>query len=116
MSPSLEAFMDQHLPLPGVAAWSARRTEQSLGSHCFYNWLQPAQVEQTLADVESAARSLGNHQIEPVRLCWVFEHVRIHLALRSDGACLAVFVENRPDLTSGGLENMLSGFDALQLD
>jgi hypothetical protein len=102
------------LPLPGVAAWGGRATDQTLGSHCFYDWLKPAQVERTLADVESAARALQNHGIVPVRLCWVFDHVRIYLALRPDGASLALFAENRPDLTGDAIENMLAGFSSLE--
>ena len=69
-------------------------------SHCYSDWFTPAQVEQALSRLALAADSLGYHGIQPIRLCWVFEHTRIHLALRRDGACLAFFVENRPGATA----------------
>jgi hypothetical protein len=45
-------------------------------------------------------------------LCWVFEHVRIHLALRQDAACLAFFVESRLG-TDHKLEGLLEEFAGL---
>jgi hypothetical protein len=48
-----------------------------------------------------------------VRLCWGFEHLRLHMALRPDGSCLALFVENRPDLPMAALERALEEFSQL---
>jgi hypothetical protein len=45
-------------------------------------------------------------------LCWVFEHARIHVALRRDAGCLAFFVENRPG-TNPKLEGLLEEFAGL---
>jgi hypothetical protein len=61
-----------------------------------------------------AADSLGYHGIQPTRLCWVFEHSRIHLALRRDGACLAFFVENRPGVANDKLDAVLAEFAGLE--
>ena len=41
-----------------------------------------------------------------------FQHARIHLALRQDGACLAFFVENRPG-TNAKLAALLEEFTSL---
>jgi hypothetical protein len=56
---------------------------------------------------------LAYHGIQSERLCWVFEHARIHLALRRDGICLALFVENRPGVTNAKLEGVLGEFASL---
>ena len=70
-------------------------------------------VEIGAARLALAADGLGYHGIQPVRLCWVFEHARIHLALRRDGTCLALFVENRPGVTNAELLGLLEEFAGL---
>lgn len=113
MKEALEGLIERQLPLPGVAAWSARLADRSLMSHCYTNWFTSSQVEQALTRLALAADSLGHHRIQPERLCWTFEHARIHLALRGDGACLAFFVENRADFPSAALETVLQEFMTL---
>ena len=113
MKEGLQAFLDRNLPLPGVAACSARLVDRTVMSHCYSDWFTPAQVEQALSRLALAADSLSYHGIQPNRLCWVFEHSRIHLALRPDGACLAFFVENRPGVTNARLEAVLAEFTCL---
>ena len=113
MTEALRTFLDRNLPLPGVAACSARLADRTFVSHCYGDWFTAAQVEQALSRVALAADSLGYHGIQPARLCWVFEHSRIHLALRRDGACLAFFVENRPGVTTAKLEAVLEEFAGL---
>ncbi len=113
MKDTLEAFLDRNLPLPGVAACSARLADRTFVSRCYSDWFITAQVEHALGRLALAADSFGYQGIQPTRLCWVFEHTRIHLALRRDGACLAFFVENRPGATNGKLEAVLEEFTAL---
>ncbi len=79
-------------------------------TQCYGDWFSAAQVEQAVGRLAIAADSLGYHGIQPARLCWVFEHSRVHLALRPDGACLALFVENRPGAGGGKLESLLEEF------
>jgi len=113
MKEVLQAFLDRNLPLPGVAACSVRLSDRSFVSRCYSDWFTAAQVEQALSRLALAADSLSYHGIQPTRLCWVFEHSRIHLALRRDGACLAFFVENRPGVTNAKLETVLDEFAGL---
>ena len=113
MKDTLQDFLERNLPLPGVAAYSARLADRSFVSRCYSDWFTTAQVEQALSRLALAADSLGYHGIQPVRLCWVFEHTRIHLALRRDGACLAFFAENRPGVTTPRLEAVLEEFAGL---
>ena len=107
MKEALQAFLDRNLPLPGVAACSARLVDRTFVSHCYGDWFTAAQAEQALSRLALAADSLGYHGIQPVRLCWSFECIRVHLALRRDGACLALFAENRPGVTNAKLEGVL---------
>ena len=113
MKEGLEQFLDRNLPLPGMAAWSVRLADRTYLSRCYSDWFTTAQVEQVLGCLALAADSLGYHGIHPARLCWVFEHSRIHLALRRDGACLAFIMENRAGVTDGKLEDLLAEFTGL---
>ena len=113
MSGTLQEFLDRSLPLPGVAACCVRLADCTYETRCEGDWFASAQVEQVLGRLALAADSLGYHGLQPTRLCWVFERSRIHLALRHDGACLALFVENRPGITLEQLENVLETFRAL---
>ena len=113
MKEALETLLTRGLPQPGLAAWGARLPDQALASHCYNDWFAPQQIEQALTRLTLAAESLRQHKLEPLRLCWAFEHARIHLALRRDGACLAFFVENRPGLSTAALERLLEEFTAL---
>lgn len=113
MKGTLQDFLERNLPLPGVAACSVRLADRSFVSRCYSDWFTTAQVEQAVSRLALAADSLSYHGIQPIRLCWVFEHTRVHLALRRDGACLAFFAENRPGVTNPRLEAVLEEFAAL---
>ena len=84
-------------------------------SHCYSDWFSEKQLEQVLSRLVLASDGLGYHGIQPVRLCWVFEHTRIHLALQRDGVCMALFVENRPGAGTSKLEGVLEEFARLAL-
>jgi len=113
MSAALRDFLAARLPLPGLAAWSARLADRTVTHECFVSWLTPAQIEQILARLALASEGLQHQHIHPIRSCWVFEPVRLYLAARPDGACLALFMENRPDLPRAATENLLDAFTAL---
>jgi hypothetical protein len=110
MKDKLQEFLDRHLPFPGLAACSVRLVDRTFISRCYSDWFTSPQIEQALSRLVLAADSLGYHGIQPSRLGWVFEHSRIHLVLRRDGACLAFFMENRPGVTTPELESLLEEF------
>jgi hypothetical protein len=112
MKEALQALLDRNQPLTGVGACSARLADRTYLTQCYGDWFAPAQAEQALSRLALAADSLGYHGIQPVRLCWVFEHARILLAWRQDGACLAFFVENRPG-TNAKVDALLEEFARL---
>jgi hypothetical protein len=113
MSPQLQQLLDAQLPLPGVAAYAVRMPDFAVGQESFGDWFSADQIAQFLGRMIQTVENLRRHQIEPVRLCWVFEHARVHLAARPDGACLALFVEHRPDVPIAEISQILNGFLAL---
>ncbi|MSU58164.1 MAG: hypothetical protein EXS35_08290 [Pedosphaera sp.] len=113
MKSALQELIGRWLPMPGVAAWAARQADGEAVFDSYTDWFAPAQIEQTFGSVLLAAKSLTRHRIQPLRLCWVFDHARIHFATRSDGHCLALFVENRPDLPADAITGLLEEFLAL---
>jgi len=113
MSRAVQDFLDPRMPLPGVAAWAARLADRSLVHQAYVDWFTPAQLEKMIAHMALAAEHLARHQIQPRQVCWVFEHARIHLAVRPDGACLALFAENRAAVPTDMLTELLTEFLAL---
>ena len=110
MSDALKEFIEARVPREGLAAWGAQRADRTFLSQCYKSWLTSAQVEQTVSRLAIAAQNLAQRDGEPLRLCWTFEHARVHLALRADGFCLALFLENRPGLAQDALERALEEF------
>ena len=111
MKETLPEFLDRALPLPGVAACCVRLADRSFVSRCYSDWFNVKQVEQVLGRLALAADNLGYHGLQPTRVGWVFEHSRIYLKLRGDGACLALFVENRPGVMTPEVEGVLERFN-----
>jgi hypothetical protein len=109
----LQQLLDQQLPLPGVAAWAVRMPDLAVGQESFGDWFSADQVAHFLGRMIQAVENLRRHHLEPSRLCWIFEHARVHLAVRPDGACLALFVENRPELPTHEIGQLLDNFLAL---
>jgi hypothetical protein len=108
-----QELIDRCLPLPGVTACSIRLSDRTFLTRCKGGWFTPTQVEQALNRLALAADSLSQHGIQPTRLSWVFEHIRIHLVFRGDAACLGLFVEN-PNEGSLELDRLLEDFAAMQ--
>jgi hypothetical protein len=113
MKRAVEALMDRHLPLPGLAAWTARLPGPAMTSQSLGDWFANAQLEQVLPRLVSALDTLAGEGVVAERSCWVFERARIHLVLRLDGAALALFLENRPGLVTTPVEKLLDEFALL---
>lgn len=113
MKKELEEFLSLRLPLPGVTAWGARLADKSFVSHSFATGLTARQIDATITKLAAAVSQLADHQIQPVRMCWIFEHLRIHVGMRIDGSCLALYVENRPGLATTALEGLLEEYISL---
>jgi hypothetical protein len=115
MRKTCEEFFAARLPIPGLAACGARLPDGMVIHQSFNRWLTPAQIRQAVDHLTQTSEILRHLQIEPVRMTWVFEHLRVYLHLRPDTACLALFVENRPELSSSELEGVLEEFAGLPM-
>jgi hypothetical protein len=109
----LEAFLSLRLPLPGVTAWGARLADKTVTSRSFGAGLNTRQIDTAVSKLATAVEQLADHRIQPVRMCWIFEHLRIHVGMRRDGSCLALYVENRPGLATTALEGLLEEYISL---
>jgi hypothetical protein len=114
MNPDLKSFLDSRLPFPGLVGWSGRAADRALSSGTFAEGFTAAKLEQVLTPLALAAESLRSQGINPVHLCWVFQEIRLYFALRPDGACLALFVQNRSDVPPGSVERLLAEYIQLQ--
>ena len=111
MNERIEALIERHLPLAGLAAWCARLPDQTTASRCYSDWFKRPQIEQeVMPRLGLDPGDLDRQGIVPVRLCWVFDRARVYFAVRSDGASLAVFVENRSGMDGSPFDRLLEEF------
>jgi hypothetical protein len=115
MRKTCEDFFAARLPLPGLAACAARLPDGMVIQQCFSRWLTADQVRQAVAQLALAAEALQQHQIAPIRMGWLFEHLRVVLRSRPDQACMVLFLENRPELPVTEAESVLEEFAALPM-
>jgi hypothetical protein len=113
MKSTCEDFFATRLPIAGLAACAARLPDGMILPHCYNRWLTPEQVRQATAHLTLAAQSLQQYQITPVRMGWIFEHLRVYLRLRPDNACLTLFMENRAEFPAVEVESVLDEFAGL---
>jgi hypothetical protein len=116
VSPAFQEYAEARLAFAGLAAWSARFPDATAAHGCAVNWLSQDQVEQALGRLTVAAESMSSHQLEVVRACWVFQHLRVYVVRRPDGTSLALFVNNRHDLPQALIDGALNEFAALPFD
>jgi hypothetical protein len=108
MNEELLSWLSTTLPFSGLAAWCARLPDRSLANLSYVNWLTKPQLEQALTRLAHSGERLQH--LQPQRLCWSFEHLRVYFATRHDGACLALFVENRPESLHEAAEDFIQKF------
>jgi len=114
MNAEAKAHLIQSLELPGAAAWCVCTPERTYEHHCYTDWFKPAQLEAVVAKLAGAFEGLRRRQVEPVQVCWVFEHAKLFLAQRPNGETLAFFVENRADLSTTSHQAAVAEFAAMK--
>ena len=115
MKPAVEELFERRQPLAGLAAWCVRQADRTSFSHSYTEWFTAAQLERTLHRMTAGLQSLSGLEMQPEFLCWVFDRARVFLAIRPDGATLALFAENRPGLPVGEFDVVLKEFIDLPL-
>ena len=84
MNARFQNFSAEKLAFRGLAGWGAHLPDNTLLRHSLAGWLSPALLDQATSRLLSAAEELTRFQLQPQRLCWTFEHVRVCMALRPD--------------------------------
>ena len=87
-----------------------RLADGTLTHRCFTRWLSPMQVQQAFAELALSFEAVHQQRPTALRTVWLFEHLRVALCLRPDSACLALFLENRPDLPLMEIHALLDEF------
>ena len=114
MNDSIESFLSSRLPIGGLAAYSVHLRDRALETQCLSKSLYPSTTEQMLSRVVQGSQTLlpcGEHA---VHYCWTFECHRAYVAVRTDGRCLALLVENNPRAQLRRVQETLQDFLDLQ--
>jgi hypothetical protein len=115
MRDTCEQFFAARLPITGLAACGVRLSDGMVIHQCFNRWLTPQQVRQALTHLAQGFELIQQDKVAATRMAWVFEHLRVDLSLRPDQACLALFLENRPELRATEIQDVLEEFAELPL-
>ncbi len=110
MNDALESFLMSRLPITGLAAYSLQLPERILATQCFSQSLYPSATEELLSGVIQGGRALLPAGERPARYCWMFEYLRVYVAARPDGACLAFLVENVAGAQMSRIQETLQAF------
>ena len=110
MSDVLETFFAPRLPIGGLVAYSVQLPDEVLAVRCFSRSLHTLAAENLLTRVVHAGRGLLPRDQCAASYCWSFECLRVYVAARTDGACLALLVENDPGAQLPRIQETLQAF------
>jgi hypothetical protein len=110
MNDMLENFLAPRLPILGLVAFTIQSPDRVLATQCFSKSLYPTATGHLLTGVVHSARTLLPAGKATARYCWTFECLRVYVAARPDGACLALLVENNPGTQMVRIQETLQAF------
>jgi hypothetical protein len=110
MSELLQNYISEHLPIAGLVAYSLQMPQGVVTTECLSKSLYPSSAEQMLNTIVHSGRTFLPAEQRPAQYCWVFECLRVYVAARPDGACLALMVENNPSIQMSRIQETLQGF------
>jgi hypothetical protein len=113
MNEALEDFLLPRLPIVGLVAYSIQLPDRVLATQCFSKSLYPSATEQMLTRLVHSGRTLLPAGQSAARYCWIFECLRVYVAARADGACLALLVENNAGVQMLRIQETLQAFGEL---
>jgi hypothetical protein len=111
---SAEQYLSTQLPIGGVSAYSIQVSNGVLETQCLSKSLYPACAEQILNRVVQSGRALLPSGASDAQYCWTFEGHLVYVAIRPDGVCLALLVENNPSSQLTRVKETLQGFLKLE--
>jgi hypothetical protein len=112
MKEQIEQMIQRHLPLPGLVVWIARLKDGTTINQRLAGRLATETIERGLSSIVLTAENLRGQNFSPETLSMVFEQARLRVAFRSDGSCLALFLQNSPE-TKAPAERLLDEFQRL---
>jgi hypothetical protein len=110
MNDAVENFLSAHFPITGLGAYSLHLPDHAPSTHSFSKSLEPTVAEQMLSGLVKSAQSLFPAEQRVSRCCWSFECVRVYVAARADGACLALLIEDDVNLDRERLQQTMQAF------
>ncbi|HSU53162.1 MAG TPA: hypothetical protein VLT36_03800 [Candidatus Dormibacteraeota bacterium] len=113
MSDTLTSLIAKRMPIIGLAAYSIDLLGRVPVTECISKTLYASATGEMLSAIVRTGRKLLPAD-QGGRYCWVFECLRVHVAARADGLCLALMVENGPGVQSVRIEQLLKDFSQLQ--
>jgi hypothetical protein len=113
MDDVLENFLLSRLPIVGLVAYSIQLPDRVLTTQCLSKSFYPSTTERMLTGVVQSGRALLPPGESAARYCWDFDRLRVYVAARADGACLALLVENDPGLQMLRIQETLQAFGEL---
>ena len=103
-------FLSSRLPIVGVVAYSIHSPHGDVEAHCLSKSLYPTSAEHLLNSAVEASKTLLPAEEVAAQYCWVFECLRVYIAARQDGGCLALLVENNPGVQMPRIQEALQAF------
>ncbi len=103
-------FMSSRLPIKGVAAYLIRSAKAVLAKECLTKSVYSTSAGQMLTSLIRTGQTLLPPAEPPARYCWTFECLRVYVAVRKDDTCLALLVENAPEVEFSRIEETLDAF------
>ncbi len=110
MSDTAESFLASRLPIVGLAAYSIQAPDRVLASECLSKGVFQTSAEQMLTTIVQAGRNLLPAEKSSAQYCWTFEFLKVFVATRADGNCLALLVENNPTVQAVRIRETLQAF------
>ena len=110
MDNALQNFLLSRLPIVGVVGYSVQLPDRVLATQCLSKSLYPSATENMLTRLVHSGRTLLPAGEQAARYCWIFDCLRVYVAARADGACLALLVENNPGAQLLRIQETLQDF------
>jgi hypothetical protein len=110
MSEAPDNFLASHLPIVGLVAYAIQSSDRIVSVECLSKSLYPSAAEQMLNSLVQTGRTLLPPGDSAATYCWVFECLRVYVAARTDGYCMALMVENNPGVQLHQVQTALEAF------
>jgi hypothetical protein len=107
-------FLSSRLPIIGLVAYSIHSEDRVIATQCLSKSLYPSSAENLMNALVVSGRTLLPAGEVAAQYCWVFECLRVYVAARADGGCLAMLVENNPGVKIAQIQETLQAFVEMQ--